>query len=56
MKIRFSPHSQPQPRKNDPVISFITNDLRSAYTLPTPKNSLLDQNCQAGGREEVTAP
>jgi hypothetical protein len=39
MKISFFPSSQPQRRKNDGVISFITNDLGSANTFPTPQNS-----------------
>lgn len=40
MKIRFFPHQPPQTRKNDLRISFISHDRGSAYTLPTPKNSL----------------
>lgn len=56
MKIRFFSCSQPQARKNDPRISFISHDLGSAYTLPTPPKQPLDQACRAGGREEVKAP
>lgn len=44
MKIRF--FFSLQPRKNDCVISFITNDLTLAYSLPTPQNSL---STRAGG-------
>jgi len=40
MKIRFFSHSQPKLRQNDLRISLITHDLGSAYTLPTPQNSL----------------
>jgi hypothetical protein len=40
MKIRFFSTSQLQLRKNDLRISLIAHDLDSAYTLPTPKNSL----------------
>lgn len=37
MKLRFFPHAQPEVRKNDRRISFISHDLGSAYTLPTPQ-------------------
>lgn len=40
MKIGFFSLSRPQSKKNDALISFITNDLGSAYTLPTPQNRL----------------
>ena len=40
MKIRFFSTSQSEARKNDLRISLITHDLTSAYTLPTPQNSL----------------
>jgi hypothetical protein len=40
MKIRFFSTSQPEVRKNGRRISLITHDLGSAYTLPTPQNSL----------------
>jgi hypothetical protein len=40
MKITFSPSSHSEVRKNDLRISLIMHDLDSAYTLPTPKNSL----------------
>jgi hypothetical protein len=56
MKIRFSPSSRPQPRKNDAVISFITNDLTSANSLPTPQNSLRTGAGGLGGGEEVKRP
>ena len=53
MKIRFFGISQSEVRKNDLRISLIMHDLDSAYTLPTPKNSL----CTLGGRvQEVKAP
>lgn len=56
MKISFSPSSQPQRRKNDGVISFITNDLGSADTLPTPPKQLLSQARRPGYGQEVKAP
>ena len=40
MKIGFFSRSRPEVRKNGLRISFITHDLTSAYTLPTPQNSL----------------
>jgi len=53
MKMKFFSAPQPHARKNDLCISLITHDLDSAYTLPTPKNSL----CTLGGRvQEVKAP
>jgi hypothetical protein len=39
---------QPQGRKNDRRISFITNDLTSAYTWATPKTA-----SSAGGRHDA---
>jgi hypothetical protein len=56
MKIRFFPHSQPEARKNDAVISLITNDLGSAYTLPTPQNSLCTRPSDWAGEPEVKLP
>lgn len=53
MKIRFFSSSQPEVRKNELRISFITHDLDSAYTLPTPQNSLCTQTCVPGGGKEV---
>jgi len=51
MKIRFSPASQLKVRKNDLRISLITHDLNSAYTLPTPQNSLYPMAaCRAADR------
>jgi hypothetical protein len=40
MKRRLLGSKTLRPRKNDLRISFITNDLGSAYTLPTPQNTL----------------
>jgi hypothetical protein len=40
MKRRFLASPTRRPRKNDLRILFITNDLGSADTLPTPKNTL----------------
>jgi hypothetical protein len=56
MKIRFFPSSRPPPRKNDAVISFITNDLTSAYSLPTPQNSLRTGAGELAGGQEVKRP
>ena len=38
MKRRLLGSKTLRPRKNDLRISFITNDLGSPYTLPTPQN------------------
>lgn len=56
MKIRFFFHAPPQARKNDFRISFISHDLGSAYTLPTPQKQSLDQARRPGLGQEVKAP
>jgi hypothetical protein len=48
MKIRFFSYAQPEPRKNRPLISFISHDLASAYTFPTPHSPRL--HCLATDR------
>ena len=56
MKIRLFPHAQTEPRKNCPHISFLSHDLRSAYTLPTPPKQSLSQASRPGHTQEVKAP
>jgi hypothetical protein len=56
MKIRLFFHAPPHARKKDLRISFISHDLGSAYTLPTPQEQSLDQGCRPGLGQEVKAP
>ena len=45
MKTRYLCSPDPQARKNRRRISFITNDLPSTLSLPTPQNGLLAGRC-----------
>jgi hypothetical protein len=45
MRTRFFSSQELNPRKNGRRISFMSHDLASTLTLPTPQNSLFAGRC-----------